>query len=547
MNHAGARSHRLGVAVLLAVAVAAAMGRSVGNGFVLDDLSIVVRNPHVTDPAQWHLILTSPYWQQTLWRPLSLSGFALQWAIGGGRPWIFHFVSLLGYLAAGVLLAALLRRLGLLAVAATAAAVLWVIHPVHVEVVANVVGQAEIWAALFTLVATVLYLRARERGTLSHWRGIVPVAAAVAAAIVSKEEGFVAIGMLFGLEWLVPADPSRPLGQRLRPLLPILAVTLLLFYARMRVTGTMVGEVPAAAFAGAGIGGRALTFLAVVPRYALLLFWPQHLQAVYGPPAVQVGGPVAPIHLLGLAIVIAVVAGFVVFRRRAPIAAFGLWWGIVALAPVSNLLVPTGIVMAERVFFLASIGALIAVAAGFDALARRAPARRLQAAVAALVVLWSGWAMVRSAMRVGVWHDNRTFFTQLPHNGAHTYLAALIAGVHWETAGSPDLAEANYRQAMALWQHDPAVFIRYGQLLRVHHRCDEAEPILQRGLDVDNTTAIVRAELVECQITLKHWDAAERTAREGIALGHPEFERELQRVQRAQRQAAAGSVAHAGS
>ena len=40
----------------------------------------------------------------------------------------------------------------------------------------------------------------------------------------------------------------------------------------------------------------------------------------------------------------------------------GIAWTAVALLPVSNLILPTGILLAERTLYLASVGAMLAVA-----------------------------------------------------------------------------------------------------------------------------------------------------------------------------------------
>ena len=47
-------------------------------------------------------------------------------------------------------------------------AALFAVHPVHVEVTGNVVGQPELLVALFLCVAIGIYLRARRAGAASR-------------------------------------------------------------------------------------------------------------------------------------------------------------------------------------------------------------------------------------------------------------------------------------------------------------------------------------------------------------------------------------------
>ena len=527
-------TRRTTMVAILAAAVALAMGTSVRNGFVFDDVKAIVENPHVTDPSQWHLILRTPYWQHTLWRPLTTVGFALQWALGGGRPWLFHLVSLLAYLAVGMLLIALLRRLGVSANVALATAVLFVVHPVHVEVVANVVGQAELWTAAALLGSAVLYLRARDRKQLRSWRGMLPLVLTAAAGMMAKEQGYVVVFLLAGLEWLLPGNDPPPLRERLRPLLPIIALTALMLLVRNDVTGSLRGEVAAPFLAGLGIGGRVLTFLAVVAQYARLLLWPAHLQALYSPPMIPAGGAFGLVQAVGLAAVLLVIGLFLWCRTRAPVGAFGLWWAMLTLAPVSNLVVTTGLVMGERVFFQPTIGFAILAAVGGGAVVGRFNGRWVTGSIVAMAGAWALWAAARSARRVPVWHDDDGFFTQLTTDAPTTYLAALSAGGYWKTSHRDHRAELALRESIRLWPGSSEAYIELGQLLRTGGRCGDAVPVLEQGLRIDTQTSMVRAMLVECQITLHEWDAATATAEAGIAQGHPEFRGELDRIRRAE-------------
>src|SRR3989475_3193801 len=86
----------------------------------------------------------------SMYRPLTIAAFALDRAVDGAA-WL-HAVNLAWHAAASVAVAALARRLTNNA-GALAAGLLFAVHPVHVEAVANVVGRAESMAALFAVLA----------------------------------------------------------------------------------------------------------------------------------------------------------------------------------------------------------------------------------------------------------------------------------------------------------------------------------------------------------------------------------------------------------
>jgi protein O-mannosyl-transferase len=532
------RLRRREVFAACALAVALAMGLSMRNGFVYDDLPAIVQNPRVIDPAQWHTIPTSPYWLGTLWRPLTVAGFALQWWLGHGAPWIFHLTLLLGYLGCGLALFALLRRLAVRELPALAATLLFLVHPVHVEVVANGVGQAELWTALALLTATSIYLDARRTGVTAG--AVAALLAIVTIGIAAKEQGFVAPLLLGGAEWLVAPQEANErkqpgiarLARRVRLLIPVTALTLLLLVVRAGMLASFAGESPVMALRALGAGGRAVTFLGVLPEYARLLVWPLHLQAEYGPPGIPVGGPVTFRHIVGAILLVGFLALLAFARRRAPTAAFGLWWTAVTLAPVANLLVPTGIVMAERVLFLPSIGLAIAL----GAILNRSDERRATSEmwgvgvpVAALIV-WGVVLGVRSATRVPTWSTQRRFFSDLTEDAPLAYRAWTGAGEYWEGAGDQPRAIASLRHALQLWPHDFEINERLGQFLRSAGQCAAAVPVLAAGVRLNPEAPSLRAKLIECLLTERQWDLADQYATEALARGQTEFRSERLRV-----------------
>lgn len=212
------------LAAIAGLAVAASLS-GLGNGFPYDDEALVAGDPRVHEIGDaWRLFGTS-HWPESLgggaYRPLAQIGFALQWAIGGGEPWVFHLVSTLLYVAVCALVLLLARRV-LPSVPAFAAAALFAAHPVHVEPVAMAVGQSELLVALATVGAVLLYLRAREREGVPGARTITALAVVFLAACLTKEHGFFLPLHLLLAEWLLVSD-RRGGAARLRALLPLAA------------------------------------------------------------------------------------------------------------------------------------------------------------------------------------------------------------------------------------------------------------------------------------------------------------------------------------
>ena len=506
-----------GALFLLIGLVLISTGRSLGNGFAFDDVPIILDNTQV------HVM--SPPWvyaQQSYWPPKNLGDayrpwtvwwFAIQWAVSGGAPWVFHLVSVA--LTAAVTLAVYGLGLELMpAAGAVAAAALFAVHPVHVEATGNVVGQAELWMTLFSVAGAWVYLRARRGGTLGpgpRWT----LAALVVLAGASKEQGIVLPGLLGLVELLgFPLIPWRDRLRAVGPTFGVLALTGVCFLiGRYAVLGDLGGGPPAAGLEGLGLPGRVGVMLPLVVDWARLLLWPDALSAQYSPPAY--GGTTSlPQALIGGAIAAAALAGGWWSRHRAPHVALGLGWIGLAIFPVSNVLFPTGILIAERTLFLASVGGVLVVSA--------LGTRRSALGRAGVVVL-IGLGAARSFSRQAVWRDGATLFAQTIIDQPNGYRGFFVFGRELVRRDQPNLAVAMYRRAGSLYGGDPRVFEEWGQILRGRKQCAEAIPIFERGVSAAPTGTVARSRLFECLMSERRFREALDVARLGVDLGSTEF------------------------
>ena len=176
--------------LLVGSLAAATYANAIGNTWAFDDDYIVVSNPVVTE-ARWGEALTGPYWGgletvPSLYRPTTVIALALEWRVFEGRPAAFHTVSLLLHVLVSLLVTLLLAAF-LPRVAAAAGGALFAVHPVHVEAVANVVGQSELLAAAAYLGACLLYLRQWSSGPGVRALRLLAITALYALALGAKE------------------------------------------------------------------------------------------------------------------------------------------------------------------------------------------------------------------------------------------------------------------------------------------------------------------------------------------------------------------------
>jgi tetratricopeptide (TPR) repeat protein len=507
---------------LLVLAAIAVSATSLRNAFAYDDLPLIVENVRVTTLSAPWTYLGQSYWPAGgLHRPLTVFLLALQWHLGGGAPWVFHALSVIVNAIVTVLVYRLARCMLDLPWAALAA-LLFAAHPVHVEAVANVVGQSELLCTGFVLGAVLLALKGVSAGFTPTLRLGVLLLGLLAA--LSKEQGFVTPALILLAAGLATDPPGAAPVRRSLPIVAMLgAVLLVLLLLRTVTLGGMAGDQPAAPLIGLDPASRVLVALGTVPAWTRLLFWPARLSFDYSPPGYAPSAVPAAAHLLAAVIVGLGVMLAWTCRTRARAVTLGMAWGAIALFPVSNLAVPTGVLLAERTLYLASVGAVMVVAGAGQLLAGRnasaVPERVTIAVVSALILVGA----FRSAGRARVWRDNDALMGQIEHEASTNYRARRMRGLHLERQGRLDQAEAEYRRSIALWGHDPKVYLELATLLQRQGRDTAAAGVLRAGLAMSPDSPAIRSKLYYLLAGRGIWPEARSTAAAGLAMGDTMF------------------------
>jgi len=427
---------------------------TLGHSFVFDDRGIIEQNPLMHDARDLPRLVTTPYWnlksgEGSLYRPLTTLSFGLDRLIARGlHPWWYHLVNVLlhGVVTLLVTLVALEILPGILP--GTIAGLAFAVHPVHVEAVSAVVGRSDLLAAAGVLAALLLHRRALIKGG----RGLVIGAwAAVFLALMAKESGAAAAFVCLAADLTFPLREARP-GRRAALYVGYGAALAGAFLIRALVLGSIgVGQPipfvdnPAAA---AGFPAGRLTALGAVARYAGLLLWPRHLSADYSydqiPIIRSLGDPMA---LAGLCLVILAVGGGVWLMRRSSAAGFALLFIAICAAPISNLIIFIGTLLAERLMYLPSVGFCFLLGAIAAIFGRRYSSR----VIVTLAVLLLGLGAARAALRIPDWKDDFSLYSsamkvsprsaRIRHNLGNAYLRR----------GEPREAEAQFRDALAIY------------------------------------------------------------------------------------------------
>jgi hypothetical protein len=450
---------------VLAVAIASSV-TAVRGGFVYDDVPVVRDDARLRSLGNLPALVSAPYWSgdfaDRIYRPLTTASFAVDWAIGRGSPVVFHAVNVALHLAVTALV--LLLAGALLGRGAVVAALWFAVHPVHVEAFAPIVGRSELLAAL-GYVAAVLSYAAESRAAPpgGSRRGLLSlvVLAGAATAFGAKEHALTLPGMLLLADAWTARSSGRPFRTVLRShaLLWCGVVALAAGYlaARGAILGTVFGGgAVAVGLEGSSWSDRLAVMLPAFLQWGRLLVFPVRLSADYAPDQFVPSTALDAAHVAGALLVAGVAVAAWRLRRRVPGFTIGVVWFVVVAGVAANLAFPTGVLIGERLLYLPSVGAALALGALWE----RLPAHRAVWPATALVVTLFA---VRSLERIPVWRSSERFLAARVSDAPRSYRT------HWELGskafdrGAARTGEVELLAAARIWPYDAQLLEEIGR------------------------------------------------------------------------------------
>ena len=370
-------------AVCLGLAVLAilAHGRGVFNGFVnYDDDTFITDNPHVVQglPGRtfvWAFELHGPGWHPLAW----LAHLVEVSLIGVAHPGGFHAFNIAFHAANTVLWFLLLKRMTARFYCALVAALIFAVHPMHVESVGWVVEARDVMFMFFALLTCHAYLFYVRRPTI---RGFAVVVLGFALSLLSKPmivtlpcvlflldfwplrriQGWSAIGPESSVDAsdqpsaapvAVPVSPGQAILEK-AALFPLVAISIW-FSAICQYRAGAVVELSDITFPQ-----RIANSIVAYAWYLKRFFWPVDLTIFYPHPGVW---PTATLVVSGC-VLLALTAGAIVLRRSHPYFIIGWLWFLGTALPIIGLTQIGKQAYADRYSYMPYLGLNIAVVFG---------------------------------------------------------------------------------------------------------------------------------------------------------------------------------------
>ncbi len=354
------------------------------------------------------------------YRPIALATYAINHAMFGLSPGFEHFINILLYGITALLLYYLMMmffpadqkkpwylQLGFVI------SMIYVVHPLHVEVVANIAQRMALFSFLFSILTTIFAIKLVEKGGI---RNLIFLVLSFLLALFSKEDAITFLAVVpLSLYFFSKAklqDYARILGG-------MGLATFAFLMVRYQVIGYFLGsgekvtELLNDPFLEANPTEKFATIFYTLGLYLKLMIFPHPLTHDYYPKQIPIIGfsdwrAIVSLVLYGILGLIALIG-----IAKKHVVAYGIAFFVITLSVVSNLLFPVGSFMNERFVYMPSLG--FAIILGYFLvrwLPSKIPAlannrKTLSILVGLIVFAYSA----RTLARVPAWKDNFTLFT----------------------------------------------------------------------------------------------------------------------------------------
>lgn len=452
-----------------------------------DDNYYVTEYPLVREPTPMRL-LTTPVAGN--YHPLTMWSLALNYQFAGLDAAAYHWTSLLIHVANTALVFFFVRRLSRgRRWTPLVTAVLFGIHPMHVESVAWVAERKDVLYAFFYLLGLILYLRyvdgpgqaASGRARRSRvWLIATLVAFVLSAA--SKPAAVVFPLTLLALDWFRNRRLTKDVLLEKAPFFAVSLITGILTLQVQQSSGAitehwnMFQKVMFAAYGSV--------------MYVVKLFVPTGLSAVYPYPALPPAS-IGPEFTLALVAALILFPGLVLLFRRNRVVLFGLAFYFINILLVLQFFTIGGATMADRYTYIPYVGLFVALAWWLDEprerLTRRFPVKAVLATILILLIPVSAYATWK---RCDVWQNSETLWNdtiaKYPHRIPDAYNNR---GYHYSATGRFAEAVADFDQAIALNANNAKVWLNKANALASLRRYPEALVALNRSIAVKDNNA----------------------------------------------------------
>jgi tetratricopeptide (TPR) repeat protein len=343
--------------------------------YVLDDETVMEKNKFVTKgiSAIPEIMLTayragSQDRQENLYRPLSVVMFAIEWQLSPNKPFLGHLINVLLYALTGFLLYKLARKWfpDKHSFVLFSICILFMVHPLHTEVIANIKSRDEILGLLFAILSlSAFHNFATRKNILQLLLGTF----CFFLAMLSKESTVtLAAAIPLSLFFFTKPDDNK---KYMFTVIALVITVILYFILRNIAIGGLVTFQEVSVLNNSLVGtenklDQFATAIVLVGYYILLFFFPHPLSFDYSLNTIPIATFSDVRFLISMTVIIALAVYVLINLKKKNAIAFGILFFGITLSIVSNIFVIIEATLAERFMYVPSLGLCIAVILGME-------------------------------------------------------------------------------------------------------------------------------------------------------------------------------------
>ena len=393
----------LALAVVLSFVI---FGNGISGDFVFDDVTVVQNRPDVKDAGNFFNLFISPYHQNNpksgLYRPFTMATYSLNHNIFGSSPAGFHVVNIFIHAFNSFLVFWLIKFLFKNKLLSYTTFLLFLTHPIHTEAVTSIVGRAELLAFFWFL--TTIYLFSKNKRILA--------ATAFLFGLMSKEIVLMVLPIIFYIDAVfLKTSWRKALFNSLFFVYPLAVYSFLRYLALGQYfAGDVKTTLAENVLKFVSFPERIFTAFKVLYLYVEKLVGPVHLSADYSYNAIPVVKNIisSPESVFGLVIFLVLVMSLASSRIRRTGFGFAAAAFFFPYLMVSNLIIPVGTIMGERLTYFPSLWFAVVSALAIDKLLNKG--KLFKIAGLFLLVFLIVFYGTRTFIRNKDWRDSRTLF-----------------------------------------------------------------------------------------------------------------------------------------
>jgi tetratricopeptide (TPR) repeat protein len=429
------------------------------NGFVFDDIQLIVNNDAIKSYKYIPEIFTGNLWgllgrASNYYRPLPPLIYMVIYSLFGTKPWAFHLINIVLHTGTSILVFLILRSLLAqyherssitVQTASLIAALLFAVHPIHTEAVSWIAGIMDVSCAFFALLSFYFYVSS-ETSPTSITVYLLSLVSFFLAAL-SKEPALTLpiIIVIYSLTFL--KQTTRTIYNALTRCAPYFLV--LGVYLLMRLYA-LKGLAPLETSSGLTAYQGAINVVYIFAQYVGKLLVPVQLNVLY------YLHPISSIWnvkgLISLLLTLIFIGCASLCFRKNKVAFLGFIFVVLPLVPVlylPALIQKIEYAMADRYLYFSSFGFVILIAvlfAAFDIGNRKG----VIVAVSAVIVVFS----IMTFSRNYVWKSNVTLWSDSVQKSPESAFAHENLGYALFYEGRAEEGKEELRTALAL---DPGI------------------------------------------------------------------------------------------